>query len=121
VLGFLCTFVHDQGMLEGTDLGHGGMTSIEKACTLRAMGVHAACRGKEGHTMPRYRITISSRRAEAMVDLVRRHRILVSDHGARRNEEVGFLVHATATDEEIQLLTAEGYIVETRSAVDGPG
>ena len=69
--------------------------------------------------MPRYRITISSRRAEAMVDLVRKHKILVSDHGARRNEGVGFLVHAIATDEVIDRLRVEGYTVETRSALDG--
>ena len=71
--------------------------------------------------MPRYRITISSRRGEAMVDLVRKHKILVSDHGARRNEEVGFLVHATATDEEIKLLMGHGYNVEKRAEVGRPG
>ena len=71
--------------------------------------------------MPQYRVTISSRSGEAMVDLVRRHKILVSDHGARRNEEVGFLVHATATDEEIELLRGHGYIVETHSEIGQPG
>ena len=70
--------------------------------------------------MPRYRITVSSRSGEAMVDLVRKHKILVSDHGARRNEEVGFLVHAIATDEEINRLRVEGYIVETRGEVGWP-
>jgi hypothetical protein len=55
-----------------------------------------------------------------MVDLVRRHKILVEDHGARRNDEVGFLVHAIATDDEIDLLRGAGYVVETRAAVDGP-
>jgi hypothetical protein len=70
--------------------------------------------------MPRYRVTISSRSGEAMVDLVRRHKILVEDHGARRNDDVGLLVHAIATDEEINRLTAAGYIVETRGEVDGP-
>jgi hypothetical protein len=55
-----------------------------------------------------------------MFDLVWKHKILVSDHGARINEEVGFLVHAVATGEEIDLLRAHGYAVETRSVVALP-
>jgi hypothetical protein len=70
--------------------------------------------------MPRYRITISSRSREAIFDLVREHKIAVSDHGARHNEDVGYLVHAVATEDEIELLRAHGYIVETRSLVGGP-
>jgi hypothetical protein len=55
-----------------------------------------------------------------MLDLVREHKILVSDHGARQDEEVGFIVHAVATSEEIDLLRAHGYVVETRSLVGAP-
>jgi hypothetical protein len=55
-----------------------------------------------------------------MLDLVREHKILVSDHGARQDEEVGFIVHAVATSEEIDLLRAHGYAVETRSLVGAP-
>src|SRR6185295_9716837 len=42
--------------------------------------------------MPRYHIIITSRDAEAMLDLVRVHKINVLDHGQRRMQE-GFLVH----------------------------
>ena len=71
--------------------------------------------------MPRYRITISSRSSEAMLDLVRKHRISVSDHGARRGGEAGYLVHAIATDEEIERLEKAGYAVEKHEDVDATG
>jgi hypothetical protein len=70
--------------------------------------------------MQRFRITISSRSAEAIVDLVREHMELVSDHGARHYEEVGFLVHAVSTNDGIDLLRARGYVVETLSVVGVP-
>jgi hypothetical protein len=82
--------------------------------------MHAALGMRREHSMPRFQVTISSHSGQAMVDLVRRHKILVEDHGARRNDEVGFLVHAIATDDEIDLLRGAGYVVETRAAVDGP-
>lgn len=71
--------------------------------------------------MPRYRITISSRSSEAMVDLVRKHKIRVSDHGARRSDEAGFLVQAVATEKEIERLEGAGYLIRKYEDVDESG
>lgn len=70
--------------------------------------------------MPRYHIIINGRDAEAMLDLVRVHKINVLDHGQRRTRE-GFLVHAIADEADIQRLKDEGYEVEQREDVDETG
>jgi hypothetical protein len=70
--------------------------------------------------MPRYRITISGQTQEAMADLVRRHKIRVSDHGVRR-QAGGYVVHAIADDEQIRFLEANGYYVVRHEDVDEEG
>ncbi|HXM48525.1 MAG TPA: hypothetical protein VN956_11830 [Pyrinomonadaceae bacterium] len=71
--------------------------------------------------MPRYHITITSQSGQAMIDLVRKHKIQVLDHGARRSKEAGFVVHAIVSDADIQRLQDAGYNVEKLEDVDEVG
>ncbi len=71
--------------------------------------------------MPRYRITITSKDREAMLDLVRKHKIQVFDHGNRYSESVGFSVDAVAEPADIQKLENAGYHVERHEDVDELG
>jgi hypothetical protein len=71
--------------------------------------------------MPRYRITISSHSGQAMTDLVRKHKIQVLDHGARRSKETGFVVHAIVEEADIKRLRDAGYTVEQHEDVDETG
>ncbi len=71
--------------------------------------------------MPRYRITISSQSGQAMTDLVRKHKIQVLDHGARRSKEAGFMVHAIVEEADIKRLQDAGYTVERHEDVDETG
>ncbi len=56
-----------------------------------------------------------------MIDLVRKHKIQVLDHGARRSKEAGFVVHAIVSDADIQRLQDAGYNVEKLEDVDEVG
>ena len=71
--------------------------------------------------MPRYRITISGLTRETILDLIRKHRINVSDHGIRPSEETGFLVEALVDPDEIRKLEAAGYQVNTHEDADARG
>ena len=71
--------------------------------------------------MRRYRITVSSRSARAMVGLARELRIHLLDHGVRRGRDAGDRVQALATDEEIHRLESAGYIVERHEDVEATG
>ena len=71
--------------------------------------------------MPRYRITVSSKSGQAMTDLVRKYKVPVLDHGARRSREAGFIVHAIVEEADIQRLRDAGYIVEKHEDVDETG
>ena len=71
--------------------------------------------------MARYRTTITTKDREAMLDLVRRHKIQVFDHGNRYTEESGYSVGAALTQPEIDKLAAEGYHVERHEDVDKRG
>ena len=55
-----------------------------------------------------------------MTDLVRKHKISVLDHGARRNKE-GFSVDAIVQPADIQMLRDAGYAVEQHEDVDEVG
>ncbi|HEX8069457.1 MAG TPA: hypothetical protein VF546_05875 [Pyrinomonadaceae bacterium] len=70
--------------------------------------------------MSRFHITIASRSGQAMVDLVRVHKIEVLDHGARRTQE-GFVVHAIVEEADIERLRDAGYAVERHEDVDETG
>ena len=54
--------------------------------------------------MPRYRIVITSKDREAMLDLVRKHKVQVFDHASRHSDATGYVVHAIAQTAEIQEL-----------------
>ncbi|MGZ4787740.1 MAG: hypothetical protein ACXVZX_04420 [Terriglobales bacterium] len=71
--------------------------------------------------MARFRIAVSSQSTEAMIDLVRKHKVQVLDHGARRNDEGRSLVYAIATEEDIARLENAGYTVEKYEDVDETG
>lgn len=71
--------------------------------------------------MPRYRTTISSRDREAMLDLVRKHKIQVDDHSARTTESGGYSVDAILEPPDIQKLEQAGYHVQQHEDVDEAG
>jgi len=71
--------------------------------------------------MPRYRITITSRDREAMLDLVREHKVQVFDHGNRYDDSLGYSVDAVAEPVDIDKLRQAGYTVEQHEDVDRVG
>lgn len=71
--------------------------------------------------MPRYRISIKSQDREAMLDLVRTHRISVHDHGATQDASGEYSVDATADTAEIRTLRAAGYHVDQHEDIDEVG
>lgn len=71
--------------------------------------------------MPRYRITITSKDRSAMLDLVRKHKIQVFDHGIRHTEAEGYSVDAIAEPADIQKLENAGYQVQRHEDVDEQG
>ena len=70
--------------------------------------------------MPRYRITITSKDREAMLDLVRKHKIQVFDHG-NQSTEAGYIVGAIAEPADIKKLKQAGYHVQQHEDVDELG
>ena len=70
--------------------------------------------------MPRYRVTISHRDREAMLDLVRTLRIQIDEHSARSTES-GHSVDAIVEPQEIQRLEQAGYHVQRHEDVDEIG
>ena len=71
--------------------------------------------------MPRYRITVTSNDREAMLDLVRKYKLQVFDHGNRYSESTGYTVGAIAQPADIQKLKNAGYHVERHEDVDKLG
>jgi len=71
--------------------------------------------------MSRYRITISSRDRDMMLDLVRRHKIQVFDHGIRRSREEDYVVDALVEEQDILALETKGYNVRRNENVDEAG
>jgi len=71
--------------------------------------------------MPRYRITITSKDREAMLNLVRKHQIQVYDHGIRYSKSTGHSVDAVAEPADVTKLKAAGYDVQQHEDVDEYG
>jgi len=71
--------------------------------------------------MPRYRTTISSRDRNAMLDLVRKHKIAILDHTAHSAESGDYGVDAILEPPEIQKLKKAGYHVTQHEDVDQTG
>jgi hypothetical protein len=71
--------------------------------------------------VPRYRISIKSHDREAMLDLVRTHKISVHEHGASQSPSGEYSVDATADAAEIQKLRAAGYHVDQYEDIDEVG
>jgi carboxypeptidase T len=72
-------------------------------------------------SMTRYRITISGSNKSAMLDLLRKFSIDVSDHGVRFAPDVGFTVTAFAASDEIEKLRRAGYHVVQHEDADEAG
>ena len=70
--------------------------------------------------MPRYRVTISSNDREAMLDLVRKHKIEVLDHGQKRSPQ-GYSVDAILDQSAIKTFQAAPYRIERHEDVDRRG
>jgi|307.fasta_scaffold128369_2 hypothetical protein len=71
--------------------------------------------------MPRYRISIKSHDREAMLDLVRVHKISVYDHGSRQSPSGEYSVDAAADAAQIRKLRAAGYLVDRHEDIDKVG
>jgi len=71
--------------------------------------------------MPRYRVTITSRDRNAMLDLVRVHRISVFDHGVKHSATGEYRVDAAADDADISKLRGAGYEVDPHEDLDQLG
>jgi hypothetical protein len=71
--------------------------------------------------MPRYRVTISSRDREAMLDLVRKHKIPVEDHSSHSTPTGEYRVDAILKPAEIHKLEQVGYRVQQHEDVDKVG
>lgn len=71
--------------------------------------------------MPRYRVTITSKDREAMLDLVRKHKIQVFDHGSGSTETGEYTAGATVQPAEVKRLRSAGYRVEQHEDVDEYG
>jgi hypothetical protein len=75
----------------------------------------------ENSSMPRYRITVSGKDREAMLDLARKHKIQVFDHGIHYDDTVGYSVGALAEPADIQALEKAGYQIRRHEDVDKQG
>jgi hypothetical protein len=71
--------------------------------------------------MPRYRIVITSKDREAMLDLVRKYHLDVSDHGSRYSESTGYTIDAAADATNIAKLKQAGYNVQKHEDIDKLG
>jgi carboxypeptidase T len=71
--------------------------------------------------MARYRTTIRTKDREAMLDLVRKHKIQVFDHGNRYTAEEGYSVEAVLEPADIRKLESAGYRVERHEDVEKRG
>jgi hypothetical protein len=71
--------------------------------------------------MPRYRITITGKDREMMLDLVRKHKIQVFDHGIHHTAAHGYGVDAIAEPADIERLRNAGYHLQQHEDVDERG
>lgn len=71
--------------------------------------------------MPRYRITITSKDRDAMLDLVRTFHFEVFDHGSRYSKATGYSVDGVADTAMIDKLKQAGYGVRRHEDVDQLG
>lgn len=71
--------------------------------------------------MPNYRITITTKDREAMLDLVRKHKVQVLDHGTRYSDSLGYSVDAIADSSTIKMLQKAGYQIEQHEDVEKVG
>jgi hypothetical protein len=71
--------------------------------------------------MPRYHVTITSKDREAMLDLVRKHKIQVLEHSTQSTESGDHSVDAILEPAEIRKLEKANYDVQRHEDVDETG
>jgi hypothetical protein len=71
--------------------------------------------------MPRYRTTISSSDREAMLDLVRKHKVQIDEHSSRTTESGSYSVDAILELADMEKLEQAGYHVRRHEDVDETG
>src|SRR6266568_3948907 len=67
--------------------------------------------------MPRYRVTITGKNYDAMADLVRKHRLNIAGHTAKKAGCGRYVVDMFADSDQIERLRSEGYRVDVRENV----
>jgi len=72
-------------------------------------------------SMTRYHVTISSSNRDMMLDLVRKLKIQVFDHGVKKTAEEGYNVDALVEDQDIKTLETKGYRVRINHDADEAG
>src|SRR6266853_10733 len=71
--------------------------------------------------MPVYRVTVTGRDYDAMADLVRKHKVQLASHDAKKLPEGGYWVDVHADDEKIRELELAGYRLERREDAEEAG
>jgi carboxypeptidase T len=70
--------------------------------------------------MPRYRVTVSGKTYDAMADLVRRYRLNIAGHTAKKAGR-GYVVDVFADAEQVEVLKSAGYRVDVHEDVHEAG
>jgi hypothetical protein len=71
--------------------------------------------------MTRYHVIIPSPNRDMMLDLVRKLKIQVFDHGVKKTAEEGYNVDALVENQDIQTLETKGYRVRRNHDADESG
>jgi hypothetical protein len=71
--------------------------------------------------MTRYHVIIPSPNRDMMLDLVRKLKIQVFDHGVKKTAEEGYNVDALVEDQDIKTLETKGYRVRRNHDADESG
>lgn len=88
---------------------------VAKSRWLRLSGASAGNDTEDDSRMSRYRVTITSKDRQAMLDLVRKHRIKLLHHGA---QSAGYVAHAVAEEAQIHRLQGAGYAVDLHEDIE---
>ena len=71
--------------------------------------------------MPYYRVTITGKDRDAMLDLTRHHEVEVFPSTARERDEGAWQVDAILDEEQSEMLGASGYEIERHEDVEEQG
>ena len=71
--------------------------------------------------MPRYRVTVAGKNYDAMADLVRKHKLNIAGHTAKKAGRGRYVVDAFADSAQIETLKSAGYRVDVHEDVQEAG